>query len=317
MNKRELQEKLQYFIQDDSPVHVEMYLQYEEEDGSIKTYLPAVEENKLSSALSKMVSNQIKNKFFIENDVYDYEVVNASTAEASNNRQVFHVNHSEIPKASIIFNEVVKDEAEEFQRNLVLDDVWAYIFKVSTIKETIYIFKKNYPINLLKKENTYGIIFTNNKLSLFDKDLLRLSKNFDVILIESELIILNRSEFERAFDYVGAMQTKATANVDVIKRTKLIEVEGLNKIAELSRNKRTLRKLLNINPKSKFLNKTPKEIARIAKKYKVKFNISEDETKLSITTKKSALEFVELLNDDYLKSEFSGSLYKIKGKAQI
>jgi hypothetical protein len=199
---------------------------------------------------------------------------------------------------------------------LNLENVWAYIFKVqSATNGTLYLFKKNYPVNLLKKDNFYGLVFTNNRLSLFDKDLLRLSKKFDVMLIDTELIILNRSEFEKAFDYVGAMQTSAATRVDAIEHSNLID--DLDKIKALANSKATLRKLLNINSESKILQKLPSQINKLAKKYRFEFNISTDGSKLLITTKKSALLFVEMLNDDFLKSEFSGSIYKSKGKSAI
>lgn len=317
MNKGQLQEKLQSFIQEDETISVELYLQNEDAEGNIHTYLPAAEEKQLSPALGRIVRNQIKGKFFIENKDYKYEVVSAHTAEANDIRQVFHVSKSQIPKAEIVFDAVTNNKAEDFPNGIELKDIWAYIFKVDCSKGTIYLWKKNYPVSVLRKENSYALFFSNNKLSLLDKDVLRLSKHFDVMLIDTELIILSRTEFEKAFEYVEAMQAAASVNVNVIKRAKLIETEGLEKISSLTQNKRTLRKLLNINPKSKILKKTPVQISRLAKKYKVKFEVSEDKSKLSITSKKAAVAFVELLNDDYLKSEFSDSLYKIKGKSQI
>lgn len=317
MNKAQLQEKLQLFIQEGEVLNVEMYLQYEGEKGIIKTYLPAAEENKLSPALGKIVSNQIKGKFFVENENYQYEVVSAHTAEANDVRQVFHISKTKIPKAATIFDAVVKNTAEDFPKDLELKDAWAYIFKVDCTGGTIYLWKRNYSFTTLRKEKNYSIFFSNNKLSLFDKDLLRLSNHFDVMLTDQEIIIINRTEFEKAFDYVEAMQTTAAVNVKVITKTKLIAVEGLAKISDLAKNKKTLRKLLNINPNSRILTKLPKQIAKLAKKYKVVFKMTDDESQLSITTKRAAIAFVEMLNDDYLKSEFSGSLYKIKGKSQI
>lgn len=316
MNKTQLQEKLQQFVADGAVLNVELYLQYEVEKQT-KTYLPAAEESKLSPALGKIVSNQIKSKFFIENENYQYEIVSAHSAEANNIRQVFHISQDKIPKSASIFGAVVKDEAEEFPTTLELKDAWGYVFKVDCPEGTIYLWKRNYPVAVINKDRNYSIFFSNRKLNLFDKDLLRLSNHFDVMLIENELIIINRSEFEKAFDYVEAMQTTASENVKVITKTKLIDVDGLAKIADLSKNKKTLRKLLNINPKSKVLTKEPTQIARLAKKYKVEFNLTDDKKQLLITTKKAAIAFVEMLNDDYLKSEFSGSLYKIKGKSII
>lgn len=315
MTKAKLQEILQHFVVEDEPISVEMYLLFEDVDKSIKTYLPATEENKLSDVLGTIVRYQINNKFFNDNEDYEYEVVSANTAEANTIRQVFHISQKDIPKASLIFDAVVKNTAEDFPNNKELENVWAYIFKAEAGNTTLYLFKRNYPINVLKKEKSYALFFSNNKLSLLDKDLLRLSKHFDVMLVNKELIILNRSEFEKAFDYVGAMQATATANIAIIKKSKLIE--NLDAISNLSQSKSTLRKLLNINPGSKVLSKTPKQIVSLAKKYKVEFTLTEDESKLSITTKKDATAFVLLLNDDYLKSEFSGSLYKIKGKSPI
>ncbi len=317
MTKAQLQEKLQLFIQEEEILNVEIYLQYENENKVIHAYLPAAEENKLSPALGKIVRNQIKSKFFIENENYQYEVVSAHTAEANDVRQVFHISQSKIPKAATIFEAVVKNTAEEFPNHMELKDLWAYIFKVDCTEGTIYLWKRNYPFTILRKEKNYSLFFANNKLSLFDKDLLRLSNHFDVMLIEQELIIINRNEFEKAFDYVEAMQTSAAVNVKVITKTKLIDADGLLKIADLSKSKKSLRKLLNINPNSRILTKLPKQISRLAKKYKVEFKISDDESQLLITTKKAAIAFVEMLNDDYLQSEFSGSRYKIKGKSQI
>jgi hypothetical protein len=167
----------------------------------------------------------------------------------------------------------------------------------------------------LKKDVTYGLIFSNNMLKLFDKDLLRLSKRFDVMLIENDLIILNRSEFEKSFDYVGAMQSTASTKITAIQNSKLIA--DIEKIRELSSNKRTLKKLLNINPDSKILQKQPSQIIRLAKKYKVVFEMTDDGTQLDIKTKKAAIAFVDMLNDDFLKSEFSDGLYKIRGKSPI
>lgn len=315
MNKTNLQEKLQYFKDSDETINVELYFLYQEQ-GHITVYLPAAEENKLSVSLGTLVKSMIRNKFFNDNEDYQYEIVSANTAEANNIKQVFHISKNDIPKATTIFESVLNNAALDFPKNKELENVWAYIFKVDSFSGgTIYLFKKNYPVNVLRKEKSYGVIFTNNKLSLFDKDLLRLSKHFDVMLIESELIILNRSEFEKAFDYVGAMQASASIKVDAIKKTGLIE--DLEKIKSLSSNKRTLRKLLNINSNSKVLLKTPTQIIRLAKKYKVEFTATEDGSQLTINTKKAAIAFVDMLNDDFLKSEFSGGLYKINGKSSI
>jgi len=65
------------------------------------------------------------------------------------------------------------------------------------------------------------------------------------------------------------------------------------------------------------LSKTPAQIIRLAKKYKVEFTTTEDGSQLAINTKRAAIAFVDMLNDDFLKSEFSGGLYKINGKSSI
>jgi hypothetical protein len=65
MNKPELQEKLQFFKNEDETLSVELYFQYRDELGNIKTYLPAAEERVLSVALSSLVKATIKSKFFL------------------------------------------------------------------------------------------------------------------------------------------------------------------------------------------------------------------------------------------------------------
>jgi hypothetical protein len=142
MNKAHLQEKLQHFKDDNEDLSVEFYLQFEEEK-QIITYLPAAEETRLGNALSGIVKSTIKNKFFIEFDDYQYEVVSANTAEASNTRQIYHIAKDKIPKASLIFDDILQNNTEDFPRNLELEHVWSYIFKVDSASNgTIYLFKK-------------------------------------------------------------------------------------------------------------------------------------------------------------------------------
>jgi hypothetical protein len=257
----------------------------------------------------------IENNFFTESDEYQYELVSASTSEANTNRQFFNIKKSEIPKADEIFDNVINDNLPALPHGVELENIWAYIYKVQCHNTTIYLFRKNNSLLLMRKDRSYPLFFSNNKLNLFDKDILRLSSKIDVILIGDELIILDRSEFERTFDYVEAMQTSAKENVDFINRANLIE--GIDKIDNLKKNKATLKKLLNIKRDSPVLLRTPSQIVTLAKKYKLKLEMNDDNSRLLITSKKSAIAFVEMLNDDYLKSEFSGSKYKTKGKAQI
>ena len=67
MTKAKLQEKLQHFKNDDETVSVELYLLFEDDQKRIQTYLPAIEEDKLTTALNDIVRKSIKNniRFFV------------------------------------------------------------------------------------------------------------------------------------------------------------------------------------------------------------------------------------------------------------
>ena len=316
MTKEELINIIELFTADTSSYGADLYLIYKI-DGVFYYTQPPLEEKELKPKLLKDYINVLKNMFLNKTDETDFEFIHLNKGEATDKHTIYHISYGSIPAAAKIFNatnaDVKEGMEEEFKEKL--SDIWGFIIKLGNSEKEITLFKKNYPINLIRKASTYQLFFKNNALQIFNNDLLKLSHKIDVVYINNELIVLDKKEFENHFEYIAAMEKEANKKIDTIIDSKI--VEDVTKIYDLIKKKSTLKKILNIDQNNPIFKVEPKKIATFAKKYKLDIELNEDKTKISITSKKAAEVFVKLLNDDYLISELTKLLYDSRGKTKL
>jgi hypothetical protein len=237
------------------------------------------------------------------------------TPEASDAEQVFYAGYDEIPRAADIFGDAVAGKALPFDESEArLSGIWAFVVRIGNSGRSLYLFKKNQAFNVIGRDKYYHLFFSNRALTLLNRDTIRLNHTFDVMLLEDHLFVLNKKEFERSFDYVKAMQQKALDKIGAIEKLGL--VENVGRLAGMVENMRTLRKLLAIDLSNVVLHTPPEKIASFCRDYNIDLKFTPD-NKIALNTKKSAEQFVKLLNDDYLRSELTQLLYDSKGKKRI
>src|SRR5688572_3365938 len=203
MTKEELSQELEYFFQNEQNIGADLYLLYYE-GGTLTTYAPALDETTLRPRLLKDFLGEMKFRL-VENEStdYSYDLEHINTPGAHEGSVIYYVPYSSIPKANLIYSTVVNGGAADFTgNNLELINIWGFVIKIGNSTKSTYLFKKNYPVNVVKKTGLYQLFFKNNKFKLLDQDLIKLSKKFDVMLLKDELIILNKKEFEQSFDYI-------------------------------------------------------------------------------------------------------------------
>jgi hypothetical protein len=228
---------------------------------------------------------------------------------------VYYAAFDEIPRAGEVFGEAIAGKAAPYDdTSLKMSGIWAFVVRIGNSEKSLYLFKKNQAFNVIGQGRYYHLFFDNRELTLLGRDTIRLNHTFDVMLLEGQLLILNKKEFERSFDYVKAMQQKALDKIAGIE--KLGIVENVGRLTDMVGNMRTLRKLLAIDPNNVVLHTPPEKIADFCRDYGIELKFT-PENKISLSTKKSAEQFVKLLNDDYLRSELTQLLYDSKGKKRI
>ena len=310
MTKETLLEHLRYFLENRPVINLELYVLYNRE-GTLSTYAPALEERQLRPRLLDDFLAEIRAQFTSG----PYELVSVHTPEASDTARVFYAVYGEIPRAAEVFGDAIAGKVPPFDdAGAKLSAIWAFVFRIGNSERSLYLFKKNQAFNVIGQGKYYHLFFSNRALTLLNRDTIRLSHTFDVMLLEDHLFILNQKEFERSFDYVKAMQQKALDKISAIQ--KLGIVENVGKLADMVENMRTLRKLLAIDMNNVVLHTPPEKIAAFCRDYNIDLKFTPD-NKIALNTKKSAEQFVKLLNDDYLRSELTQLLYDSKGKKRI
>ncbi len=310
MTKETLLEHLRYFFENRPVIDLELYVLYQR-DGALRTYAPALEERQLRPRLLGDFLAEIRAQF----SEGAYELVSVHTPEASDAEQVFYAGYDEIPRAAYIFGDAVAGKALPFDdAEAKLSGIWAFVVRIGNSQRSLYLFKKNQAFNVIGQGKYYHLFFSNRALTLLNRDTIRLNHTFDVMLLEDQLLVLNRKEFERSFDYVKAMQGRALEKIGAIE--KLGIVENVGKLTDMVENMRTLRKLLAIDMGNVVLHTPPEKIADFCRAYNIDLRFT-PENKIALNTKKSAEQFVKLLNDDYLRSELTQLLYDSKGKKRI
>jgi hypothetical protein len=312
MTKETLLEHLRYFFENCPAIDLELYVLYHRE-GALSTYRPALEERQLRPRLLNDFLAEVRVQFYAP--ATPYELVSVHTPEASDAEQVFYADYLEIPRAAAVFGPATKGHALSYDgEEATLSGIWGFVVRIGNSQRSLYLFKKNQAFNVIGRDKYYHLFFSNQALTLLNRDTIRLNHTFDVMLLEDHLLILNRKEFERSFDYVKAMQQRALDKIGAIE--KLGIVENVGKLAELVENMRTLRKLLAIDLGNVVLHTPPEKIAAFCRDYNIDLKFT-TENKIALNTKRSAEQFVKLLNDDYLRSELTQLLYDSKGKKRI
>jgi hypothetical protein len=312
MTKPTLLEHLRYFFENRPAINLELYVLYLR-DGALRTYRPALEERQLRPRLLDDFLAEVRAQLY--DPAAPYELVSVHTPEAGDAEQVFYAGYLEIPRAAAVFGPATKGHALPYEgEEATLSGIWGFVVRIGNSGRSLYLFKKNQAFNVIGRDKYYQLFFSNKALTLLNRDTIRLNHTFDVMLLEDQLLVLNRKEFERSFDYVKAMQGRALEKIGAIE--KLGIVENVGKLADMVENMRTLRKLLAIDMGNVVLHTPPEKIADFCRAYNIDLRFT-PENKIALNTKKSAEQFVKLLNDDYLRSELTQLLYDSQGKKRI
>ncbi|MFF2499583.1 anti-phage protein KwaB [Peribacillus sp. NPDC058075] len=237
---------------------------------------------------------------------------------------LFEYNLDQIPVGLNILEELQR--TEDFPlfsfKNDRLDDITGIIFLIHYNDSTLISYKRNYPINLHKRDrNGIPLIKWGNETRFKEMpdDILRIYTDFDLFRLNDVLFIRNINMLEKFFSFHEIIKATAIRALGEIGSANLIE--DINSLGEMIEDITFARKLTKVGSHSPVLNRIPSNtIIEFVKTYptlKGKFGFNNDNSKIKLSTKKSKKLFLKLLNDDFLQSRLTELHYDSLAKEEV
>ena len=309
MKKEDLVNKVKKVIES-SESSLVLYAMYEPNDDPSKYDIKKVnlkDDGTIEETFS--VFKAILEFEILENE--DLEIINLSSSDDRKNAVYYYDLEDEPPelKQCLLNNRIDVDWFEFDEENKII----GFITQIGTEDNNITLFKKHYPINLLKSK---GLFRThNNQISNFTDNILRITGKSDFIRIGSDIYILNLKELESFCGFHKLIKEKALIGVEAIKSIDIVDDIGLLK--ENIENVTFARKLVKVTSDSLVLKQKTSDIIKFAKKHYKNLKTNESGTKFLLDTIKSRKEFIKLLNDDFLNSRLTKQQYDSVAKNRV
>lgn len=305
MDKEQLQQKITDILSKDN---VEGIILLVLKDGSTSILNLKNEDNE---AIIKEYAAAVSAKCLTQ----EYELKNYSTAD--NRKDCLYV--YDLPDIPDCFQrmKISKEEQERLSPFNVkvhkLNEVSGIIVILSDGEKNIVLFKNVYAIEIIGVRSRILVFHSNNQFERATNDMIRLTPDFDVILIDNQFVITNLKSIERIQQLTQITLNVASARIDDINKINILC--NLDKIRDMVKDDVGLaKKVIKIVSESPVLYKgVPNEkIIAFAKKKESKFGkltYSQDQSQFDIQSKKELVRFLSILNNDLLWSELTEDDY--------
>jgi len=259
------------------------------------------------------------NSLFLENE-YRLESIDRINDEAANTYYYFDSDNIYEKLEHLI--EFTGDDIENFSFDeMNFSDISTFLIKIATEDEDFLLYKKNYPINLLRRGKTLFFRKSNENIDEVKDDILKIDKSFQFLIIDNHILVLNLKMLERDLGYENIIMKKAE---EVLLKIKAIDfIDDISKIEEIikSKNKKIAKKLnlIKDSPVMDIVNTEPSKVIDFIQKHpelKKTFKFDSD-GKLEFKSIASVERFLKLLDDDYLQSEITELFYDSVNKYTI
>ncbi len=312
MNKAELNQSLEFLLEKKEEIQIIVYAILKNEERPKKLDITA---NDLP-ALRDMFIGSIENAILKKEE---YSVLPLSTADERG--RVFYHYDLDLPEELSQLEMVIgNDEIEVFTfENRELSDISSLIIVLADNEKEVSIYKKISPVEVLSQGNGFLFSKSNQRLSTFNEQLLRISYKFQALRVNDEVIILDLESIEKFLGFAEVIKREAQLSIDSIRQLGLVDnIETLEELIDDISFARKLTKVAKDSPVIK--KKIPNDsIIKFAQNHPAtkKLKLSKDGLKILLDTKKSKNLFVKLMNDDYLSSELTKSYYDSLAKNSL
>ena len=254
----------------------------------------------------------------------DLSLCNLSSADERGNA-IFAYDYDEFPnelKCIHDFNieKAIQTELFSFSENS-LSQLSGYIIYLGSMADGIVLYKKHYPISLIKRESFLLHKMDRRFVKLKGDDILRINGSAQVMKLGNDLFVLETKNFERIFGFEELISKRAIETISEIDEKGILEDVQVLKDAAID-DISFARKLSKVKENSPVISLkiSNDDIIRFTKTnpgLKGKFKYTEGDKRIRLDTKASKLAFIKLLNDDYLWSELTNQNYDSIAKDRI
>lgn len=226
---------------------------------------------------------------------------------------LIHYDLEKTPEEFGIIKEIKsKRTSNYFKQKNDINKAQSILIKICSHSENIIFFKKFYPISLVKSTRKTFRINSDAEFEPLEDDIIRLTGDFDVMLMGDDFYISDLSHFETAFSFDQIKKQKRDFVISSIKSLDIvIDEKGYLENCQVS-----TRQIIR-TAKSQVLKMNKDAIINFVKKNTHKFNLKTKNNKILLNSQKSINCLYKLLNDDYLSSDLTNNNYEAIAKNKI
>lgn len=301
--------------------HTQLYLVLKVND-ELVLRLANIEDEKTAPAIQCLF------KVFLEETIVsndDMTIRNLSVADEAPN-VIYEYDYEDYPEELNLFKKFTIEEAVNTELfNFNSDDLrylFGYIVYIGAMENGILLFKKHYPVSLIKRETfLLGAIKSSNR---FEKmpgdDIIRLNSDVQLLRVGDTIFVLDLKVLEHNMGFMNLTRRAAKETVDAIEELGILDdIEVLRETLVNDSFSRKLSKVKKSSPIFK-LGITRDAIVEFTKstpELAGKFEYSDDKKRIKLSSNKSKNAFLKLLNDAFLKSELTKQYYEASAKDNI
>lgn len=193
-----------------------------------------------------------------------------------------------------------------------INKVQSILIKICSCSENIIFFKKFYPISLVKRTKKALWINSNAQFKPLENDIIRLTGDFDLMLMGDDFYISDLNNFETAFSFDQIKKQERDAVINSIKNLNIVtDAKGYLINREVS-----TRQIIR-TAKSPVLKMNKADIMNFVEQNLQKLNFKIEDGRILIDTLQSLNCLYKLLNDDYVSSKLTKNDYESIAKNKI
>lgn len=272
----------------------------------------------VSDNLLELFKKSIEDMFLDQDKEYRLKPIEDNNDEAAKTYYYFNGENT-YERLNVLHNLSSLDEEVFNFENTNLDDIETFYITISNGEKTIALYKKNYAINVLRRGKTIFFTKHNENIDELKKDILKIDHSFQFMAIENNILIVNLSMLETQLGYDEVITKKAQETVELI--ASLDFLEDIAKLEEMVQTKKIAKKI-NLVKNSQVLDIIQSDINKVKtfidniEDLKKSLKFTED-NKLKLNSKVGVERFLKLLDDAYLKSELTETLYDSLNKEKM
>lgn len=271
--------------------------------------------------------NIIQLASMMEEDIDSLTVINLSAAD-DRKSAIYRYDLDDRPQFFDAFKEIADHQYDDYftEENGRLFDftkdklsqIDAFVILLGNADNSLMIYRKNYSVNLFKRDRIYLIKESDTRFDTMKDDFIRLDAKIDFLYVNGEVYIYNLDVLERFGDFHQIITKEATTSLEDIDTLGL--VFNIDILSGRVDDLRFARKLAKISKDSPVFRVPQADIIEFTKKHpflKDKFKYTADGSQIELNSKLSQDNFIKLLNDDFLRSELTKIDYESPAKNRL